>query len=89
MTRPPTRKQLHYLRSLAEQTGTTFSPPASSAEASEQIKALQRRPTSLHGEDLADRNSVAQRGGANDGTAVNDDEIRGFGSSARWAAGER
>jgi hypothetical protein len=35
----PTRKQLAYLRGLAEQTGTTFAYAATSAEASAQSSA--------------------------------------------------
>src|ERR1700735_1078990 len=35
-----TPKQLHYIRSLAEQTGTTFTPPRSRREASSEIERL-------------------------------------------------
>jgi hypothetical protein len=38
--RSPTPKQLRYLRVLAEQTGTTFTPPTSSVEASREIDRL-------------------------------------------------
>ena len=38
--RSPTPKQLRYLRILAERTGTTFTPPTSSAEASREIGRL-------------------------------------------------
>ena len=41
----PTRKQLSYLRRLAEQTGTTFTPPATRADASREIERLKARPT--------------------------------------------
>ena len=39
----PTAKQLRYLRALAEQTGTTFTPPTTRGQASEAIDALRRR----------------------------------------------
>jgi len=38
--RSPTPRQLRYLRVLADQTGTTFSPPGSSAGASREIDRL-------------------------------------------------
>jgi len=40
MRRSPTPRQLRYLRVLAGQTGTTFTPPTSSAEASREIDRL-------------------------------------------------
>ena len=39
---PPTRKQLAYLRSLANRSATTFTYPRTSAQASAEIKRLQR-----------------------------------------------
>jgi len=35
--RSPTPKQLRYLRVLAEQTGTTFTPPTTSTQASREL----------------------------------------------------
>jgi len=42
----PTSRQLAYMRRLAIQTGTTFSPPATRREASRQIDEMTRRPVS-------------------------------------------
>lgn len=43
---PPTRKQLAYLRALANRTGTTFTLPRSRRQASRQIAQLINRPVS-------------------------------------------
>jgi hypothetical protein len=83
----PTPKQLAYLRSLAEQTGTTFTYPATSAQASAEIRRLQRRPRSGVGERARERRDVqrdlAER--PDDSVAVRRRDVRGYGSSARWA----
>ena len=78
--RGPTPKQLRYLRVLAEQTGTTFTPPTSSAEASREIDRLAalKRERGTHRE-LPD--STAQCAYA---TAPAPDETSGWGSSATW-----
>ena len=89
MPKPPTAKQLRYLRALANQTGTTFTPPQSSYEASKAIKEMQQRPVSSHHERDGDRGSVASRDGASAGVDVRDDEITGYGSTATWTQGDR
>jgi hypothetical protein len=85
MAKPPTAKQLRYLRALANQTATTFTPPQSSYEASKAIKEMQQRPVSSHHERDGDRGSVASRDGAAGGVDVQDDEITGYGSNCRWS----
>lgn len=87
MAKPPTARQLRYLRALANQTGTTFTPPATVAEASQAIKAMQQRSISPRHELAADRDSVARRSGARSGTDIGGGEITGHGSTARWAQG--
>lgn len=57
----PTRKQLAFLRALAQRTGTTFSYPQTRRDASRQIAALVKRPLSEQLELDLDR--VAVRGG--------------------------
>ena len=89
MSKPATAKQLRYLRALANQTGTTFAPPRTSSEASKAIKQMQNREVSPRHEIAADRESVARRHGASSGIDVNDGEIVGYGSSARWAKDNR
>jgi len=79
----PTAKQQAYLRSLAQSTGTSFTPPKTKREASaeiERLKALDHSPTQAR---RADRDAVhgATRGGE---TRVREGEITGYGSSARW-----
>jgi len=87
MAKPATAKQLRYLRALANQTGTTFTPPTTSYEASQAIKQMQQRPLSSRHERDGDRGSVASRDGASAGVDIQDDEITGYGSNARWGQG--
>ena len=80
-----TARQQRYLRSLAQSTGTSFTPPATKHEASREIdrlKALTRSPRHEH---RTDRRAVeeAPRGGA---TRVDESEIAGYGS-ATWGVG--
>ena len=84
----PTPKQLVYLRSLAEATGTTFTYPKSSAQASAEIRRIKARPRSSAGERTRERRDVqrelAER--PQDAAAVRvGRDVRGYGSSARWA----
>jgi hypothetical protein len=84
----PTPKQLRELRRLAHATGTSFSPPRSRAEASREISRLRRRPASSRIEVRLERDEVASElHGGTLASAPRDDEIVGYGSSARWAAG--
>lgn len=85
MAKPPTPRQLRYLRALANQTGTTFTPPSTAAEASKAIKEMQQRSVSPRHEQASDRDAVTRRGGARSGTDIGAGEITGYGSSARWA----
>jgi hypothetical protein len=88
----PTNKQLSTLRRLASQTGTSFANPRTKWDASREITRLialangadhrlerdtmrrERRGITV---DLAERPREA--------TAIRDDEVIGWGSSARWA----
>ena len=84
----PTPRQLRYLRQLAEQTGTTFTPPRTRAEASRETERLRQRSRSAGFERGQDREAIS-RGLAEQQPAstVRDDEIRGYGGHARWARG--
>lgn len=62
-TQAPTRKQLAYLRSLAHNTGTTFTLPHTRRHASAQIAALLERPASSQLELALALDIVAVRGG--------------------------
>ena len=86
-TDKPTPKQLGYLRRLASSRGQTFRYPQTRAEASAEIKRLKaNRPDSRLNRAVeraeAQRDPAATR---RDAAAVRDDEIEGYGSSARWA----
>lgn len=80
---PPTTKQQAYLRSLAQSTGTSFTPPRNKREASAEIKRLKSLGRSATHEQRTDRDAIqsATRGGA---SRVRDTEITGYGSSAHW-----
>ena len=88
-TDKPTVKQLGYLRRLASSRGQTFRYPQTRAEASAEIQRLKaNRPDSRlnRAVELAEARrdpAAAHR----DAAAVRDDEIEGYGSSARWAGG--
>ena len=85
----PTRKQLAYLRALAERTGTTFSPPRTRQEASAAIERLKRRAPSPSFEAREDRRQVRRAlGEERPASSVRPDEIAGYGSTARWRGWE-
>jgi hypothetical protein len=88
----PSNAQLSYLRTLANQTATTFASPTTKSEASREIQRLKtlasstdhylerdnmRRDRRHISTDLAERPA--------DATAIRDDEVTGWGSSAHWA----
>jgi hypothetical protein len=85
---PPTRKQLAYLRSLANRSGTTFTYPRTSSQASAEIKRLQGLGQSSQADRTREQRAVqrdlAER--PDDASQVRRDELRGYGSSARWAS---
>ena len=83
----PTAKQLAYLKALAQRTATTFTYPATSAKASAEIRRLKALPTSSATDrtrELRDvQRDIAER--PDDATAIRPRDVRGYGSSARWA----
>ena len=83
----PTPKQQRYLRLLAEQTGTSFTPPLTKAQASREIKRLQGRGRDPRADRIRDQRVVQAdlQAGAGDSVRHGRDETRGYGSSARWA----
>jgi hypothetical protein len=84
----PSPKQLRYLTSLAMQRGETFAYPKTGAEASAEIDRLLGRRRGSHVERRIEREQVSRDMAARGGdAAVRDSEIVGYGSSARWAAG--
>src|SRR5450755_2080292 len=83
----PTRRQLAYLKVLADRAGQTFTYPTAREEASLQINRLKRTEPSTRTERRAERKLIADAiaSGPHDSTRVRDDELVGYGSSATWA----
>ncbi|MGN6872538.1 MAG: hypothetical protein ACTHMY_29460 [Solirubrobacteraceae bacterium] len=88
-SRPPTSKQLAYLRALAERTGQTFATPRTSREASAEIRRLKAAPSESRLERRIERNEItdAIATGAQDGVRVDASEVTGYGSNATWSSG--
>jgi hypothetical protein len=83
----PTRRQLAYLKVLADRAGQTFTYPITHEEASLQINRLKRTEPSTRTERRVERKLIADAitTGPHDSTRVRDDELVGYGSSATWA----
>ena len=80
--RPPTPRQLRYLRFLAEKTGTSFTYPSSFGQARSELDRLERLKR--------DRGSYREPREVDEGqltyaTAVHPGEVSGFGSKAQWS----
>ncbi len=86
MSNQPTIKQLNYLRALARQTGTTFTPPATKREASQAIQEMCNRRRSPRDELLRERRTLTREMATRRGDAaqVKADEVHGYGSTASW-----
>jgi hypothetical protein len=85
--RQASAKQLRYLRLLAEQTGTTFTPPASAQEASRAIEEMRGRRRTSRGEIARERGAVSRDMATRRGDAaqVRAQEVSGYGAHAAWA----
>jgi hypothetical protein len=85
--KPPTRRQLAYLKVLADRAGQTFTYPITREEASLQINRLKRAEPSTRTERRVERKQIADAiaTGPHDSTRVRDDELVGYGSTATWA----
>jgi hypothetical protein len=82
---PPTRTQLNRLRRLAELKGQSFAYPTTRAEASKEIQRLDRASFSNSAERAIERREIVRDDHPLLSAArVFDDEIDGYGSSARW-----
>lgn len=86
-SKPPTSKQLAYLRALAERTGQTFPMPRTSQEASAEIRRLKAAPADSQLERRIERDEIADAigTGAQDSVRITRDEVTGYGSSATWS----
>jgi hypothetical protein len=85
--KPPTSKQLSYLRRLALRTGTTFAVPQTSRQASTEIQRLKAiKRTGFTFAEL-DAERAAREANADvclTSSAYRDDEITGWGVNATW-----
>jgi hypothetical protein len=84
--KPPTPRQLSYLRALAQQTGTTFTPPQTNKEASRMIETMRRRKRTPRSDLGRERRAVAYDMATRIGGSarVRPQEIHGYGPSASW-----
>jgi hypothetical protein len=86
---PATLRQINYLKALAARTGTSFTYPKTSRDASAEIKRLKAiNSTGTTFAELAtgpNCTPLSPDGPHTNGSAVHDFEITGYGSSARWA----
>ncbi len=83
----PTRKQLAYLRNLASQRGQTFQYPTTKAQASQEIERLLKGKPDSRLERAIEREQEYEITSQDlDATRVREDEVGGWGSSARWGS---
>ena len=86
--KPPSARQVNYLKALAGRTGQTFTYPSTSSAASREIRRLKTvRPTSRIELEL-ERVDVATEQAARDANCdvpVQPSEIKGYGSTATWS----
>lgn len=88
MSRLPSSKQLAYLRALAQRSDTTFALPATSEDASREIRRLREgRSCQSRRRPIASESSTPELE-LTYGTAPAEGEIAGYGSTATWAAPE-
>src|SRR3984885_6097218 len=86
--KPPSARQLNYLKALAHRTGQTFTYPKTSRAASGEIQRLKAvRPTSRIELELERLDIAAEQAAreANCDVRVDLTEIEGYGSTATWS----
>ena len=86
-SKPPTARQLAYLRALAERTGQTFATPQTSQDASAEIRRLKAARIESRLERRIERDEIADAiaAGPHDSARVIPTEVVGYGSSATWS----
>lgn len=85
-SRPPSAKQIRYLKNLAKKMGRSFAWPSTSRQASEEIRALKEAEPVSAEERQEEHQQIQgdlarQSGGA---ARVEADELSGWASSAAW-----
>jgi hypothetical protein len=84
--KPPTRRQINYLKALAGRTGLTFPWPNSAAAASREIKRLMTTRPSTEVERAIERFGDPQAiEAAQDAAAIHGFEVVGYGSNCTWS----
>jgi hypothetical protein len=86
---PPKPRQLTTLRRLAESRGQSFATPRTRGEASDQIDRLMKLRPSSRLERTRERDTgkvLSVATALTNAASVGDDEVTGYGSTARWAA---
>lgn len=84
--KPPTPRQLSYLKALAGRTGQTFTWPATCGQASREIARLKRtQPTTRAERELERFGDTQAIEAAQDAIEVHDFEVVGHGSTATWS----
>ena len=85
--KPPSARQLNYLKALANRTGQTFTYPKTSRDASREIQRLKtvraHQPHRARARAQGDRRADRQRPPGRH--PIRDSEITGYGSNARWS----
>jgi hypothetical protein len=84
----PTRKQLAYLRALANKTGRSFVYPRTRDQASREIRSLRQLPASSPVErfiETADLEAETRARAASGAAAIQPHELEGYGSNCRWS----
>ncbi len=82
----PTSRQLQYLRTLAERSGTTFASPRTRGEASREIRRLEALPALTRSERRHERRTLdSDRERLQPSSTIKPEEVTGYGSHARWA----
>ena len=87
--KPPSARQLNYLRALANRTGQTFTHPKTSRDASRAIQRLKTvRPSSRIELELERRDLASEQAAREANCDVPVDlgtEVAGYGSTATWS----
>ena len=86
--KPPSARQLSYLKALANRTGQTFKYPKTSSDASREIQRLKTlRPTSRVELELERLDLPAEQAAreASCDVPIRRSEVEGYGSTATWS----
>jgi hypothetical protein len=84
--KPPSPRQLSYLKALARRTGQSFTWPKTSAQASREIQRLKRTRPSTKAELAIERFGDTQAiEAAQDAASIQGFEVVGYGSHCTWS----